>query len=248
MQLNSDLEYINQYLRGELDERDRSLFEKRLKEDPAFAEEVKLHQKVKEVVLDENTHRLDQVLKDIRREWERKPTATQPVFAWLKTPYRVAAAIVLIMAAGALAYIALWPSHPSSQELFSIYYQPSPLSLQRGLENPPELEKAFGHYQKSEYNRALDYFEDPAVVTLSSIKVEFYKAHCYLNTGEIERSIKSFEEVIQHGDNVYMKPAHWYLALSYLKANDRDTAKKLLMEIGEGNMFEGVAERLLKDL
>lgn len=250
MQQERDMEYINQYLAGELGGKDLHIFQKRVDEDAAFAQELALQKKLREAITSHDTQRLDQVLREIGQDWDKRHSSHIQRLHWFRTPYKIAAIITLLIAVGALVYITKYLSPPSSQELFHTYYKPPVPSRSRGQGNMNDLalsNRAFDHYENGEYTQALGYFKDPAVLAMGSVKMTFYTAHSYLNVQEAEKAIQHFKEVIEHGDNVYIVESKWYLSLSYLKQGDLTNAKEQLRQI-RSSKYKTETEELLKEI
>jgi FimV-like protein len=107
------------------------------------------------------------------------------------------------------------------------------------------------HYEQNEYALALPILEKMlGSNTAAEAEVQFYKGNSHLALNHAQDAIDCFEAVMAMPANKYTEEAQWYLALSYIKAEDKDKARELLNTIvdTQNHPFHKNASELLKKL
>jgi len=133
------------------------------------------------------------------------------------------------------------------QQLFASYFVPDVLP---GDQEGP-LADAFAYYEMKEYKKAANAFEsaDLDVETretddeLTVFYANYYKALCYMNSGNAARAIpelrkaiaESKDSSVQSIDSSLQIKAQWYLALAYLKTGDLKKTQEFLNKIAGNN-------------
>ncbi|NVK53185.1 MAG: hypothetical protein HWD85_09640 [Flavobacteriaceae bacterium] len=124
----------------------------------------------------------------------------------------------------------------NSENLFANYYAPYenviyPISRTEKVKNKKVA--AFESYELGNYKKALNQFnalseekkEDKEVIT-------FYKAICYLQLDQPEKTIDLLRNNFKN-NALWKDKNYWYLALAYLKTDNRIAAKKVLVELSK---------------
>ena len=75
-------------------------------------------------------------------------------------------------------------------------------------------------------------------------EARYFLGICYLETSQYGRAESIFRE-LSDGDSAYKNEGLWYLALATLRQDDRDRARKYLLQIPEGSDRYGQARELL---
>lgn len=129
------------------------------------------------------------------------------------------------------------------------------LSMKRGNEeNLIEGEKA---YLAKDFQQAITYFlpmlkesdEKLKEAGFSKSLVHMYLGNSYLNTDQYQLAVQSFQKVVDSNDDTFQKDATWYLALSYLKLEDKGNAKQYLNQvIQEKSIYSKDAQKILGEL
>lgn len=109
--------------------------------------------------------------------------------------------------------------------LYASYYKPypnvvSPIQRSTGVEYD-----VFQLYELGRYDEALVGYEDPI-----SENEEFYKALTMMASNQFENCKTIFENIITV-ESKYAKAAEWYLALTYLKLEDKTNCINILQKI-----------------
>ncbi len=161
----------------------------------------------------------------------------------------LAAAIAAVVIA--VAAFLLWPAEPGS--LMAAAYKPYPMYLNAPVGESPQdklLETAIANYESGDYAAALPAFQGLIAAAIHNAPYHFYAGICQLELGRpIEASIH-LEEASNREEAQFQQAAEWYLALAYLRQdNKKETARRLLEKIiREEGVFSQPARKLLKEV
>lgn len=139
----------------------------------------------------------------------------------------------------------------TTQTLFAKHFKPyenviAPISRNKNTQNTQE--RAFYYYETKQYNNALVTF-DSLITTNPKNKTiyNFYKANIFLQQNtNTEKAIK----ILKHNSessNYWKDKNLWFLALAYLKNNNKDLAIKTLEKVNT-NFKKKQRLKLLKTL
>lgn len=212
-------ELIANYFLNTLSGDDRRIFDDLLKNDPDFASEIEFQKQVKHAV----AAREHDVLKQKLQYFESQMRTTASRIKW----WLAAASIVFFVSIG--YYI--FNNNVSNIELFNDYYQPAQNIVQPIVRSAIADEKtaAFIAYQKGDYKMAQQLFNTLYQKTQDS-ELLFYEGISLIETNDLESAINKLELHSHYSDAVSNK-TNWYLALAYIKQNNLEKAKTILMEI-----------------
>jgi len=163
---------------------------------------------------------------------------------------RLLAAGIAALVIAVAAYL-LWPAEPGS--LMAAAYKPYPMYLNAHAGESPQdklLETAIDNYQSGDYAAALPAFQGLITITIHNAPYHFYAGICQLELGRpVEASIH-LEEASNREEAQFQQAAEWYLALAYLRQDDKkETARRLLEKIiREEGVFSQPARKLLKEV
>ena len=159
----------------------------------------------------------------------------------------IAASVTLLL----IAYFALTTIiTPSPTELFADNFEPYAYqNITRGdVAVIDQTTAAYAMYANGEYMEAANLFEKLIPESQNALRDKFYLGNAYLASGEAQKAITVFEEVIQESDSMKTL-AQWYLGLSYLEANDVESAKATFELVEAAGEFHAEdAEKILKKL
>jgi len=233
-------ELIEKYLQDSLNANEQIEFDSLLKNDPEFKKEVNFHDNLKRVTEEDHDDEFRSMLFDFEAEHEpRKVFKLHQYSKWL-----VAASVILI---AGLTYV-LTLSNPTSQELFAANFQPYENVVHpivRGTEEQDQKTKAFIAYETGDYKLAVSLFSDLYEKDKQPYYL-FYKANALLKLEKANEAIPLLKEHLQTKDTLNDKST-WYLALAYLKIDDKSNAKILLEEIIKSNKFKAEDAKKLLD-
>ena len=241
-------EKIEDYIKGKLPEQEKAAFEQQLSVDQVLAEEVALYRDMMQSVsthadLDEKKAVLQQTLDTVGAKYfnaEQKPQARI-------IPLRRRALIAITgVAAAILLALFFWPQGQSA--LYDQYAQhPTAAWTEMGDASPTLLQQAEQAYNDKDYAQANRLLQDYLVTDPDNQRVLFYKGICALELDNYDAAIEAFDE-IHSGSSAFQSNGTWYLALTYLKQNQKDKVIEYLVLIGEESAYYGKAKELMDEL
>lgn len=221
-------ELFESYTNGTMSEADASLFEKLVKENPEY----------------QNQFDKFKGKKTEHSKIENQPIQSKSKFSAIKA-WGISVGIALaIVLAGYFLFKTL--GIPTGEKLFNAYYEPKQFPDSLIYTKNPMILDAMTHFEKKEFSKA--------AVLLEKLKSEgdpdfarFYLGLCELELDRPEKAIPSLSLVSQKSD--YFLEATWYGAMSFLKMNKLEEAKRLL-NISEANpnQYSEKAEEILKKM
>lgn len=233
---------IEKYIQNRLNSEEKLVFNELLKNNEAFKKEVALHTNIKKVV----TYEDDAYFRNLISKIENNAKGFYQKRYYTK--WLVAASIILLFG---LSYVFIVNNNTATtQELFTSYFEPyrnvvHPIVRSNGQQDKKAM--AFMAYEKGEYKTAITLFTQ----LYSSTKEPhylFYKANALLKLEKANEAIPLLLEHLKTKDTLTEK-TNWYLALAYLKIEDRTNAKKTLKEvIANGKYKTKEAMELLKKI
>ena len=137
----------------------------------------------------------------------------------------------------------------STNELFANYFEPYRnviQPLERGSGDQDEKSRAFYAYEKGDYEKAVRLFTDLFTATKEPYYL-FYKANALLKLEKANEAVPLLLEHLKTKDTLSEKST-WYLALAYLKLNDKPNARITLKKvISDGKYKSKEAQKLLSE-
>lgn len=230
---------IEKYIQNRLSEEENAKFDTLISNDVDFKKEVDLHINLKKVA----QHEDDADFRNLITNFDTvKPQQRSNYTRWLAV-----AGIALVLG---LSYILTLNNTTSNEELFSNYFEPYRNVIQpieRGRSQQDQKTLAFTAYEKGDYKKAVDLFSKLYDSTNESYCL-FYKANALLKLEKANEAVPLLLEHLKTKDTLTEK-SRWYLALAYLKLNNKVEAKKTLKKvISEKNYKMKEANELLKKI
>lgn len=233
---DNDIDLIERYHRGLLDEAELEDFLKREKEDKDFGQKIRSYTEVIEGIeyygkqkdFAETVQAWEKELKEGSDSKESAPT----ISLFRKNTFWLAAAAAVSIPL-LIAYL-VFTQMDSPQRLATVYIDENltTLSTTMGAETD-SLILGIGAFNEKEYEKAeiifrsLEKNEDLAAETTR------YLGITYLRTGQYDKAIEQFNKLISFTD-LYSNPGKFYLAITLMKRSnegDVEEAKKLLQEV-----------------
>ena len=214
---------IQKYLQGTLSEAEEQLFQEYAKNDPSFTDDIPfyegLHYAFAKADYDQTKTQLQSFYKEERHSVWRK--------------WSIAATVLVLMSLGSLWFL---NTINSTETLYAHYFEPYKNVVQpivRGEAEKNTKVLAFMAYDDGDYDTAIVYInqllEDKPEAILA-----LYKANSQLQTDQTEAAIATLESHIKKTDTIYAE-AQWYLALSYLKLDNKEATKSHLSTLLQTN-------------
>lgn len=230
---------IDKYLQNKLSKDEKLVFEELLEKNDSFKKEVQLYVDLKKAVEKEDDSNFRNLITEIEST-AKIPKDKNSQLKWL-----VAASIIILLG---LSYFLTLEKKVSTQELFVSYFEPYKNviePLQRNGDQKNEKAIAFMAYDHEEYEKAVILFSKLYSSTNEPYYL-FYKANALLKLERANEAIPLLLEHLKTKDTLTEK-SYWYLAMAYLKLNDKASAKQSLKKVlSEGKYKTKEAEKLLK--
>ena len=255
--MKKEIDYleIENYLLGELDNKQLLAFEKRLKEDTDFAKEVALYKDINATLSSRfssyaEENKLRNTLEDLNAIHINKPISSQitdeyrkketKVFSLKKySKYLVAASLILFASI-------IW-MNTNKQPNYKDYVNYNTIELTVRGDNNLHLTKAQEAFNTKNFNEAQKEFEILLKEDKTKIELQLYLAISLIEQDKFELADSILNKIIL-GDSVYKNKALWNLALSKLKQKDYKSCKEILRKIPTSAEDYNKAQELLKKM
>lgn len=250
---------ISKYINGELTGAELTAFERLLQQDKALADEVNFHKLVDETLaenyratseLDDNEQlEFEGILSKVMNSeeisgstiHESETQASSNIFRKL-IPFAA-------LAAAAALLLFFWLGGDSQNEnsnLADDYYSQSQYeysfsTMGHGDNNLIEAEKA---YKAGDYNKAINIFKNYP----DDLRAQIAKGNAEYNLMKYDEAVKTFEKIRNSKNVSFRNYANWYLALTYLKKDNKNQAIELLKQLPKNADFYKQAQELIKEL
>ena len=241
--MNDKLEHIDDFFKGQLDAEQAELFEKRVMEDPDFADELAFYLS--------SVHTLrqgaSQDKKNHFRELYRNKSGSEQrtVRLW---PYMSAAAAIILILVG----VALFYPNRSADDIAQSYIDKNLSTLSVMMSSIEDsVQRGVRLYNENKFNEALQTFERILSNDPREYKVMEYAGIVSLRLENYDKALAHFEQLSRAPD-LYANSGNFYQSLTLMKRNqpgDLRQAKALLTRIvDEHAAHEQAARELLKQL
>jgi predicted Zn-dependent protease len=236
-------EEIALYVNGDMTGADQQQFEQLLQRDKTLQEHVEQYQQVlatlrTRLAPDAQDQALKQTLSSLNEEhFGRAEDKIRPVGPYIK--YAIAAAAVAI-----ILIINLF--HPWRQN--DLYTEYATLQMvtaaERGDHTDTLLQKAAIAFNSQQYGLAQKDLETAYKLEPDNAQVQFYYAITLVETGDHHTGQPLLEKVYA-GNSIFKYDAAYFLALSYLKINNRESCRQWLQKIPAGTTRYTQAQSLM---
>jgi tetratricopeptide (TPR) repeat protein len=241
--MENNLEFIKQFYKGETPAENKE-FEKRVTEDPVFAEEAAFYlsalQAAKQQLADEKKQRFRELYEQQRISAQKQSPVRR---LW---PYAAAAAMI----AGVVLCWFLFLKPPSAQQLAENYIRQNfeTLGVTMGNEQN-QLQKGLAFYNSGSLKEALQQFEILINLDSTDFAAKKYAGITALRLRQYNKALHYFK-LLKDQPGLYANPGAFLQAITLLKRNlpgDKQAAKALLQEVVQKD-WEGreTAEQWLK--
>ncbi len=236
---------IEDYLRGNLSEDDKRLFEDRLKTDPDFAEEFELTKRLENAIvndeIDNFREKLKSIHKDLYPEPENEISDTKKLFNTALKYWKIAAIIfIVLIPLTVIMYIMINDSRSNSEIFYKNYKRyPAFCKNRSTIEyvNDSIFHECMNFYQGGDFTGAVGCLKDIVENDEKNICASFFLGISYIEITNYNRAINSFEYVVKSKDTLYSQQAEWYLALCFIKIGKTNDARSVLQKIINNDGF-----------
>ena len=235
MKTKFDIDVIDRYLEGKLNNEELALFEDRLKTDADFAQDIEIHKMAIKAIYLHSRSELKHKLNNIHENRMRKSFT-------LKISYRVAASIAVVFLVSSVLIYMNFSKPTDYTKIFDesfVPYQDMISQQSRGdnTENQPLINEAMTYYNQKKFDKAALLFEKIIKTKQSNDAVVYYYGICCLGSKENNIAIELLSQLANNQSSMFNEQAKWYLALGYLHNKDKEKTIKLLKEIVQNKTF-----------
>jgi tetratricopeptide (TPR) repeat protein len=237
--------FIERYNAGEMNEAEKTWFQKELDGNAKLREEVVLRKKADLALKSYDSILLRNKLTEIeKRRAEKVPVKHQKKHVTL----RYAALVTGLIIISSILYFN--SRNLSKDEIISRYYKPyEGISTSRSQQyvNNTDYSIALEYYNVHDYRNAALYFSK---VLSSDPKYMESVMHYGVSNYEVKNypeAKKSFIKVIDNNDNLFIEDAQWYLALCYIQTEElKKAADQLTLIKKSESIYRKDAGKILR--
>lgn len=227
---------ITNYFEKTISLEDQKIFDSLMENDTDFANEVAFQKSLKKAI----TLNERDLLKKKLNSFEIKKPKAQSFKVWY-----AAASIVLLCGLG------FYFTQNDSTNIYDEYYQSYPNVVAptvRGDNKEDIKTNAFFEYDSGNYQKSLELFSEIYETDKDDYAL-FYKALSQMELHETKDAILTFNQFDLTKNNAFTPFVKWYLALAYLKENQKENAIPLLENLANTeNPQQEMAQKLVSDL
>lgn len=237
---------IEKFLDGKLEGKERSEFEKRIASDKKLASEVDLHKDVNDAIKEDYIHKFRMNIRRIIHSGKYNSTNLQTrMTRFIKYP--IAAAIILLIG------FSVWQLvlNKSSFEIYSMFYSPyqTDISTRSGEHNADKIQLSYLLYQEGDYEASFELLRNYLAKDITNQTAHFYYGMNALELQQYDVAITELETVAHDISTPFSLHANWYLAMAYLKIDQKEKASKYLKQLSNtNNFYTEKAARILRML
>lgn len=238
------IEYIDSYFNEELPAGERAGFEKKINDDPSFAEEVLFYcgamQLAKELSMEEKKERF----RKLYAQSKQQPAKVRSLRKWW--PYAAAAAVIVAVVLFGMQYF----NSSSLQQKADKYIAANltDVSVQMGAAD--DMEQAKKLFNENKLEESLVIFNRILAAGEGGDEAKKLAGIVSLRLGKYDQAIDHFTNLEKSPS--YTNPGKFYHALTLIKRNmvgDTEKAKLLLQQVVSENLDgKETAAKWLKDL
>ena len=248
MKTNNYSALIEKYLFNRMSESERQEFEIQVESDASLAEELELQKKLFEAASDKDFNKIFPKLKQAEQDY---------LAAQAKKPFLRFSPTYLLLIAASLIFIVFFSwlffvnnNKVESIELFATYYEPYPMVLSFRGKNDL-INGAVNSYNEKNFESVITSMNHLILEDSLGFLPYMYLGIAYLELGNLDKAIENFTIVSDSNNPSFRQQAKWHIALTYLKANESEKAKKILNELSRdtsSNINQESVKEILKAL
>ena len=235
------IEEIDQYINNELTGNKFASFELELSENPDLATELELVKEIDKAVQEtevmELRDKLNSISKEVNREVKQKRSFAAKISTSRIAVATIAASLVMIMS---IAGLISRNSTSSDAELYTQFYQPyETTGIFRSGDAliDSKLSNALHEFNEQDYPAAINLFSEVLEIDKNNPVSNFYSGIAYQETGQTNQALRSYQNVINDRDNLFIEQAQWYIGLCYLQDENRKKAYNQFQKIAASESY-----------
>ncbi len=242
--------FIEKYLAGEMGEDEKKWFEKELEGNSNLRSEVNLRRKTDQVLKDQNVISLRNKLSSIERKRKEADIEVRNTHTRKPVYIRYAAVIAALAVIGSVMLFT--GNKTSGDDLVSqLYKSYEPPASQRSgqISENADFTLALEFYNTNDFANAALFFSKVVESNPKDMQSVLLNGVSNFEDQKYPEAKLSFTTVIDDNNNLFIETARWYLALCYVKTNDKDKAISQLTAItDEGGIYSKDARKILRKL
>lgn len=239
--MDEQLQKIEKYLRGELNEIEMKAFEKKIQEDKNLYEEVELFKDMLGGLRLRNNKLLKNKLNEIHEKaFPENKQAKVRTINWKQIAIAFAASVALV-----ITFFYFQNQKSSSDSLYATYYTTYQPDWSTRGDNGQQIDENIKSLYESKNYKAL----------LSSLEKKGNDAKFFMLKGSSNLELEQYAAARNDFENaannpLYKSTAQWYIALSYLKEKDIEKCKSILNSFANNSTsdYHNEAKELLEEL
>jgi len=215
----SDL--IDKYIQKKASKVEQEEIRQLMEKDAYFREEVIFHLELQKAVKKDESQKLKEYLQSLEQKKNK--------MSFIPKIWKVAAVFVIGM-----SLFWIFNLSPNYEKLYSKNFVPYPNIVAptvrdlNGSEN--DIEKAFRHYDNGDYAKAAEIFK--SIYTEDKIGyANFYYGISLMADHQVEKAVEALENPDWKIPARYQNQTNWYLALGYLKTDNKEKAIAYLEKV-----------------
>jgi tetratricopeptide (TPR) repeat protein len=239
--------FIERHIAGEMSETEKQWFLKELDGNEKLRNEVNLRKRTDEVLKNQNIISLRNKLSGI----EKRRETNIPVRNAKKPAYmKYAAVFAGLVLLGSITMFS--EKNLSSEEIMNRYYKAyEPPASQRSGQSGTNADftLAMEFYYTHNYEKAAILFNKVLESNPKDMQSMLLNGVVNFEEKKYPEAQQSFVNVIKNNNNLYIETAKWYLALCYVKTNEREKAIQELEIIkNENGIYRKDAQKIIRKL
>ncbi|MBX2925467.1 MAG: hypothetical protein KF746_24935 [Chitinophagaceae bacterium] len=224
-------EKIEAYIQNRMNAGDRTAFEKEIQADETLRNEVALQRQLIASVQVFTHHKED----SFKASSDVKAPVKKMRHVWM---YAAAAVTALIAVTWFYQY-----KTATGEQVYANYFTPDAgLPVMMSGENDRyDFYNGMVSYKEGEYDKAIEIWRG---IAQPSDTISYFTGVAYLNNKNAEASIAHLATVALNDKSAWQQKAIWYLALAYVKMNNKDKALEWLNKLPDNEQ----AKLLMRDI
>jgi tetratricopeptide (TPR) repeat protein len=233
--MQNNLEYIDEYFQGIPLPGATREFEKRVSEDPEFANDVAFYLATKQAIKQQSVDQKKSRFKEVYALNTPAGTMSKPTLIRTLWPYIAVAALVT----GLIICWNVFIKPPSTQQLAQNYITENlgKLGVNMGG-SKDDLQRGLSYYNEGKLKQALQIFEKMIILDSSNFTAKKYAGITSLRLQQYDKAIHYFK-LLEDQPNLYANPGAFLQATTLLKRNlpgDKQKAIVLLNQVVQNDL------------
>jgi tetratricopeptide (TPR) repeat protein len=242
--------FIERYLADEMSEDEKLSFEKKLEGNETLRAEVELRKKTEAILRRQDILNLRSKLTSIEQNARKKEATVRTMRVTTPVVLRYAAAVAVLAVLGSV--VIFNDTHVTSDELVSRYYQKyeAPSSQRSGnTMSSEDFSLAMEFFNTNDFASAATMFRKVVEKDPLDMQSQLLNGVSNFEDKKYPEAKESFVNVIDNNNNLFIETARWYLALCYIKTNDKAKAEEQLkVLVGEGGYYSKNSRKILRKI